>query len=188
MGRLTEAARAGRNRQRGGGLGGGGFGVSGIGALEGGKELLRLLAQLPERSAKTAMRKAHAAAGAEVRKAVKRRVPRRTGTLKKSIGVRVYRKVPSFDYTIIIGPRRGKKFKTMFEGRLTSPTKYAHLVELGTPRMPARSFLRAGLQESKAKALQVLGSKLGKGIELEALKLAKKQASVRGAFGRSAFG
>ena len=154
---------------------------------EGFKELLKLLNRLPERAGKKAMRKAHAAAGAVVRMAVKRLVPVRSRTLKKSIGVRVKRFTSGFDYHVIIGPRRGQKFVTTFEGRKTSPTKYAHLVELGTPRMPARSFLRAGLEQSKARAIRVLGEKMGKAIEVEALKLAKK-ASATSAFGRSAFG
>lgn len=148
--------------------------------IEGGPELLRMLKLLPERMAKTAMRQAHMAAGAEVRKAVKRLVPRRTGSLKKSIGVRVYRNVPSIDYTVIIGPRRGEKFKTGIGRRQVSPSRYAHLVELGTSRMPARSFLRKGLQASKARALQALSRKLGVAIERQAKKLAKKGRAVPG--------
>lgn len=146
--------------------------------IDGMRDLQRLLNRLPERARKTAMRQAQRAAGTVIVRAARAKVPRRTGNLRKSLGVRVYRKGDVF--VAVIGARRGDKFTSTVAGRKMTASRYSHLVEKGTATMKARPFLRPALMEARAQAIKVLGDKLGKAIERQALKLAKKGRAIPG--------
>jgi HK97 gp10 family phage protein len=100
-------------------------------------------------------------------KAAKAGAPKETGLLKKSIGskVKVY---PSGVAVAIVGPRQGFKAEVTREKNrrfpwtgTSNPTRYAHLVELGTRQAPAKPFLKpalagqqAAIREAMAKAVR----------------------------------
>ena len=83
-------------------------------------------------------------------KTAKKKVPEKTGTLKKSLGV-------GFKKKTMIG-RVGVKQKSavVINGKNVDPAKYAHLVEFGTKTAPAHPFLRPALVAKRDKALAVI--------------------------------
>ena len=131
--------------------------------FEGDKEMIRNLEQLPIRVQRKVVRQATSAALTPLNKAAKREAPKDTGTLKKSIGkkVKTYRK----DGVVwgAVGPRSG--FRVVVDGKARDPRRYAHIVEART------GFLRRAFDQTKKKVLDILGKKLGSGIEREAAKL-----------------
>ena len=142
--------------------------------LEGARQLQRLLRTLPGKAQRRVFKKAHKEAGKVIVKAAKARVPKRAGLLKKSLFAHAKRlRRDNNIMAVIIGPRR--RFHGTFEGKETTASKYAHLVEKGSATMPARPFLRPALASSSGEALRVLGVETGKGITKEALKLRGKK-------------
>lgn len=98
------------------------------------------------------------------------------GLLKKSIGVKVktYKSGvtvaiigPRTDYRSVRDPGTGKvvrqtkknatKFAAIAKGGafIQNPTKYAHLLELGTKKMAARPFLRPAIESKRGEAIQI---------------------------------
>lgn len=84
--------------------------------------------------------------------------------------------------------RKSKEFAEAFVG--ASPSRAAHLIELGTkPRfhksgkstgqMPARPFLRPAFDAEKENALRILGEDLWLEIEKTARRLGQKSARLR---------
>lgn len=101
-----------------------------------------------------------------------------TGNLKASVGFRVkaYRKGAIVG---VIGPRNG--FKTVDrQGRTRIATKYAHLVEFGhvAPNgmhVAAKPFMRPAFAAKRQQVARDLGVLLGKKIDIEAARLAKRK-------------
>ena len=135
-------------------------------ALTGDKALIRTLDRLPAALVRRVVRPAVRSALVPINKAAKRKAPKETGLLKKSIGavVKVYKRTG-----VIwggVGPRKG--FRQVIDGKPRDPVKYAHLVEFGTERAPAQAFLRPAFDENKGKAFGILKAKIAAGLIREA--------------------
>ncbi|MCP4617177.1 MAG: hypothetical protein GY844_12190 [Bradyrhizobium sp.] len=137
--------------------------------LEGHGRLLRKLRRLPQTVQRRVMRPAVSKALTPVNRDAKRRAPRATGLLKKSIGKKV--KVYRHSGTVwgAVGVRRGYKAR-MPDGRYRDPDKYAHLVELGTQHSPAQPFLRPAMDANRERALAILADTVRAGLAKEAAK------------------
>lgn len=83
-------------------------------------------------------------------------VPRDTGQLRKSIGVKVKRYRGAV--WVGIGPRAGYKIRTA-DGRSLNPTQYAHLVERGTVHQRAQPFLRPAIDATKSEQMRAFIAK-----------------------------
>ena len=134
--------------------------------LTGDKALIRTLDRLPPALVRRVVRPAVRSALVPINKAAKRKAPKDTGLLKKSIGavVKVYKQTG-----VIwggVGPRKG--FRQIVDGKPRDPVKYAHLVEFGTERVPANSFLRAAFDENIGRVFAILRAKVASGLIREA--------------------
>ena len=129
--------------------------------ITGGRELDKALKLLGQRTEKKLIGRAVRAGGKVIVKEARRRVPVRSGRLKKSLGVKVIRLRGR--QTAQVGPRREGKFGV----------RYGHLVEFGVPArgIPAKSFLRASADESKEAVVAAVGAALGADILAEVRKL-----------------
>ena len=99
----------------------------------------------------------------------RRRAPKDTGLLKKSIGKLV--KTDRRGILGLVGPRVGDKYRIPVgktrdgKTRYKNPSKYAHFVELGTKRgVKATNFLRDSMLNNKALVIKRLGSKIAENI------------------------
>ena len=131
------------------------------------KEILQAMDDLPKNLRKKHLRKAMSDIAKKILWAAKARTPRGTGLLRKSLGrkIKVY---PSGVVVGIVGARRGfrqqvgervkdsrpgtKYPKQAGDPIYVDPTKYLHLVELGTVRSKAAHMLRDALAEGRAMA------------------------------------
>jgi HK97 gp10 family phage protein len=111
---------------------------------------------------------------------VKAKAPKDSGLLKKSIGYRV-RKVKGI-INARIGPRNGFRQEVPRIGPdgqtqmvISDPTRYSHLVELGTSRMPAQPFIHPAIDSAKG---QVFAAML-KGYQIHLEKTIKRVRSKR---------
>lgn len=138
--------------------------VSGI------EPLIRNLGKFKETTERSIVRRSMQFASTPVNKSAKRNVSVDTGALKRSIGKKVKTYRQSGTTAVIIGPRTG--FNTE-EGR--NPTKYAHLVELGTDHSAAKPFLRPALHENGGVVVSRFRQRTWEGIRREAAKLAASQ-------------
>ncbi len=110
----------------------------------------RKLRGLGEKLGKRVMRKALAAGGQLVVREMKKRVAKKTGGLKKSIGKRALRRRGG-SFAMIVGPRWP-------EGA------HGHLVELGTVKMAAKPFMRPAFAATHKQVTGVFVKKLAEGI------------------------
>jgi HK97 gp10 family phage protein len=99
-------------------------------------ELLARLAGLDRKVARKALRKGLTEATRVVMWDARALVPKRTGTLRKSIGRKVWTKRGGAVIAGIIGPRKG--FRVLVRGRPVNPVRYAHLVEFGRRAVVAK--------------------------------------------------
>ncbi len=133
--------------------------------LIGDKRLTRTLRRLPGKLQRKILRPALRAAASPIAKAAKRKAPKRSGQLKRSIGVRV---VPqrlhriSGGLVVDVGPRPG--FTTIINGQRHDPQKIAHLVEGGTENTKAQPFLRPAFDENVGKAKKIIVQRVRKGL------------------------
>jgi HK97 gp10 family phage protein len=155
--------------------------------IDGLKELQNALKELPKEIQKRPLRSA-VSAGAKViaDEAIKKAPQGETGNLRKSIyRYRSRRQSTTGKETFLVGVRKGKaKFvdnsRNRRLGRVgkTYQTQgeayYWRFVEFGTSSQPARPFLRPAFENSKERAVQVMKERLGKAIETQARKLARK--------------
>lgn len=109
-------------------------------------------------------------------------VSNRYGLLQRSIGatVRVPRRGRYAGRLIArVGPRRGFKAtggvrtRGKFKGKakVFDPVKYAHLVEKGTRKDPARPFLRPAFDRNVNLAFEIISTSIKNGIKRELKKL-----------------
>ena len=134
--------------------------------LEGSKELTKQLNKLAKKAASGAVRKALRAGGNVILKEARIRVPRRTGTLKKSLGI-VARKGTRTSFRVSITNRSGKKFK--HDGW------YAHFLEFGVrshtlskknearrkhPGHKAKPFMRPAYELKKEAAVKTFRDRM----------------------------
>ena len=125
--------------------------------LEGVDALKRQFDALANKLRKKHLKRAMNAASKDVLWAVRARTPKRSKLLYRSLGrkVKVY---PSGNVVAIVGARQGfrqpvgvrKRGKKAGETIYANPTKYLHLVELGTSRSEARHMLKDALDSKKA--------------------------------------
>lgn len=126
--------------------------LHGFGALE------NLLKKLPEKVAKRVTVNGLKAGGRVLAKGMKERAPRRTGKLAESPTVSSAAKVTKDKAHAVVGFRK--------------PTsRRVHLTEFGTEHSVAKPFIRPTLDQDGAKAIQVIGENMGKGIVREAGKI-----------------
>lgn len=134
--------------------------------VDGLQDILRKLDELPKKLRNKFLRRAVSDAAKLILWSARARTPRRFGILKKSLGrkVKVYRR--SGTMVAIVGARVG--FKQQVGTRVKAsrasarypkapgdpiyadPTKYLHLVELGTARSKGVHMLRDALQVNKS--------------------------------------
>lgn len=148
------------------------------GKIEGADQVVSALQDLEKKVRKKALRAAVSKAGSIILKRAKQLAPKDSGLLKKSLGrkVKVY---PSGVAVAIVGPRKGfrqdatrRKGKWAAVSTIADPTKYGHLVELGTaphtlkrsgishPGSSPRSFLRAALDSSQGEIREAMANEI----------------------------
>lgn len=122
--------------------------------------------------ARSASRRALTKASTPTVKAARARVRKESGTLKKSLDKKVKTYVRSGVVVAIVGPRSG--FKGEYKGKVRRPSFYAHLVEFGTSKTPARPFLRPAMASTKSRSVSIYRSEIKGFIDKEAARLSKK--------------
>jgi len=158
------------------------------------------LRELGSRTAKRVIRQAVRAAAKPVIKTARQLVPRVTGLLRASLGVRI-KTYKRGVVAAIIGPRVEFKSKIRegLEGKQKKqiPANYAHLVEFGTdrhvvvpkhkkamtingelrgravPESKAKPFLRPAFDRNHQRALNIMRTELWKRINAEVRKLSQ---------------
>lgn len=148
-------------------------------------DLRKALDKLPPELAKTAEKAALRDAMKPVAAAAKANAgsSKDSGLLQESIGITV-RKVRSGrmrgEHTARVGPRGGRgrritriiksvnadgSVELRYRREYADPTKYAHLVELGTAHSPARPFLRPAILSNQSKIPGLLAKGYSRGFE-----------------------
>lgn len=151
------------------------------------KELQKALDQLPKEIQGRPLRSAVSAAAKVIVDDVKSRVPvGETGNLKTAVyRYRSRRNSATGRETFFVGIRQGKaQYKdTAYnrrKGRVGKNYKtageayYWRFLEFGTAKMQAKPFLRPSFEANKSRAVEVMKERLGKAIQTQAKKLAKK--------------
>ncbi|VTU02777.1 : HK97-gp10_like [Gemmataceae bacterium] len=106
---------------------------------------------------------------------------KRYGFLAKAIRIRT-KVYPADKFVAVIGPsskfvrQKGKfkKGKRKGQPKKAIPAKYAHLVERGTKRSRAQPFLGKAHAETAARFLDQVGAEVGREIEQELARRAKR--------------
>jgi HK97 gp10 family phage protein len=122
--------------------------------MTGAKELSKLLKKLPVKVEKNFMRQAVRAGARVVVKDARKRVPKNTGNLAKSLGV-VSRRAKNI--TMSVKARSGKKQK--------NDGFYGRFIEFGTRKMAARPFLRPALESNVSNIIKAMADKLNQAID-----------------------
>jgi HK97 gp10 family phage protein len=125
------------------------------------RELESLLRKLPEKVAKRVTVNGLKAGGRVLVKGMKARAPRRTGQLADSPTVSSAAKVTQGRSQASVA------FKKPVSRRV-------HLTEFGTEHSRAEPFIRPTLEQDGREAIKVIGENMGKGVEREARKMAKR--------------
>ena len=151
------------------------------------KELQKALNELPKEIQGRPLRSAVSAAAKVIVDDVKSRIPvGETGNLKTAVyRYRSRRNSATGRETFFVGIRQGKaQYKdTAYnrrKGRVGKNYKtageayYWRFLEFGTVKMQAKPFMRPAFEGSKSRILDVMKERLGKAIQDQAKKLAKK--------------
>ena len=141
-------------------------------ALSGHKKLQREFRRLSGATQRRIVRRPLAAALTPITKEAKRRVPVKTGSLKKSIGkvVKMFRGAVWGG----VGPRADGKFTyTDEQGNRHIPANYAHLVEFGTEETRPQPFLRSAFDATRAISLRILTTGIISNLNKEIAKAKK---------------
>lgn len=107
------------------------------------KKLIETLQKFPKNIQKNVMVGAVRAGANVIRDEARRKVPIKTGTLKKSI-VSIQRKAQGGQITFSVTPSKGKP----------NDGWYAHFVEFGTSHSSAKPFLRPAFDQSNNESLE----------------------------------
>jgi hypothetical protein len=137
--------------------------------LIGTKEAKRFLRDFPK-AVKRVQRAAVSAMATPVVKDAKRRAPKRTGALRKSMGKKV-KTYASGAVIAIVGPRKGKA--TIVDGKIHDPATIAHIVEKHKP------FLRPAVEKMEGESLRIYSDKLKDRMKAEAKKAAAQATKAR---------
>lgn len=137
------------------------------GQIDGLKPLFDRLDGLAAKVRRKILRDAISEGSKIITKAAKAGAPVQTRLLRNSLGRKIKTYRNSGIVVAIIGPRVGFR-KEVLRGKrrvLSNPTKYAHLVELGTKRMSARPFLRPAFARNSAAIMRAMAGIIEKGAE-----------------------
>jgi HK97 gp10 family phage protein len=132
--------------------------------VTGDRQLRRTLARLDDKVQKKLLRQAVQASSKPVVKAARNAAPVETGTLKRSIGVKMKIYKRQATAMAIVGPRTGFGF-TDDDGVRHDPANYGHLVEGGTVYQGAQPFVRPALHNHRGAINAALRNKLSAGIK-----------------------
>lgn len=133
-------------------------------SLKGFEETRKLMELLPDKIQRNAMKQAMAAGARKILQEARRRVPVRTGELKKSLEVK-----------FVKAASQGTFGKIVYKVQAKRPQgSHANLVELGTTRAQPHPFLRPAFDVAKDQALAAIMEKLSKAILKEATKGKRK--------------
>lgn len=173
--------------------------------IQGLKELLASLDELPKRVRKKVMNKGLKAGVGVIRDEARRLVPVRYGALQKAIIARLNKPKGTFFFAeVTINrsaytldkkgrakkiPKDSRRKRKYYKGELY-PKNYAHLVEFGTqphalghgrmhPGAQPKPFLRPAYEAKKTLAIEVMRSTMLEAIDVEVVKLAA--AAAKGA-------
>lgn len=137
--------------------------------VKGDKALARKLKRLPARIVAKAIKKGIRAAAKPMVKTAKQLATRETGTLQKSIGIglKTFRRTGAVQ--IRLGPRKSITGVGP-DGRIRKPFKYAHLVEFGNDKLPARPFMRPAWEQHNKRLVKSLPAAILTAVEREAKK------------------
>jgi len=113
------------------------------------KELDKAIQRLPEALKKRAYRSVLSTGARVIAKHIKRNIPKDTGNLKRSIGIKVNPK--SKTPWARIGPKRG--VSTTEGGKQVRVTDYAKNVEQGTATTAAQPYIRPGIDSSGSEVM-----------------------------------
>lgn len=138
-------------------------------SLTGDRRLMRRLTHLKASTQRKVVRPAASKAWTPVNKEAKRRCPKETGALERSLG----KKIKVYSRTgvvwVAIGPRTGEKYhKVGPDGKIRKPTKYAHLAEFGGRRSSGAGFMRGAFDTKRHEAEQILHRETWANIQKEA--------------------
>lgn len=138
--------------------------------LIGGKELEKKFRTLGEKVQRKVLRGAVSSGATPVMKATKAKVAKETGTLELSIGKRV-KAYKNGSVVGVVGPRFS--VISTFEGKRRRPAFYAHLAEKGHIAengafVPGNHAIEKAASESESQAMNVISTKLAKGVVKEA--------------------
>lgn len=136
--------------------------------LVGAAEVTRRLKLLPPAVQKKVGRRAFTRAARSVLAAARANVPVLTGTLRRNLKSRAFRRTRT--------GRIGRLIRTPLRSELggrhvDEPGYYPAVVEYGAAHVPARPFLRPALESNRTRVFAILAEEFGKGIRDEARKL-----------------
>jgi HK97 gp10 family phage protein len=144
--------------------------------FEGQKELEAAFHALALSAQKKVFRPALRAGGKVIVAAIKARVPKRTGNLRKSIKLRASRRsrkrigVAVFVDKAVLAPRKQPKNPKPGAREGWHPAHlelgYVRKTKKGTFHIPPRSFIRAGFDAVKEQALAAIEAEVGRRMEL----------------------
>lgn len=150
--------------------------------ITGFRELNRKLKQLPIKIEQKVLGRAALAGAAVVRKDARRRAPKKTGLLRKSIVSRKKRGKYFGEVLYQIGPTVSAFYGQFIESGFvaTGPKKRGLTfresrgrAKLRNKHYPAKPFLRPAFDENTKKIIDAMKIRLQKGIETEAAKLGR---------------
>ena len=140
--------------------------------IAGAKELDRALAQLPNATSKSVLRRALKNAGKPTVKVAESLAPRDSGQYADSFEVKAQLKKSQ---------KSGRKRKGDVDMFIGSTDPKSHLIEFGTSKMSAQPTLRPAWDSTKQKVLDEIESEIWKSLSKAARTLAKKaQAGTLG--------
>lgn len=139
--------------------------------VRGVKETMEALRDVERKVGKKILRQASRKAMTPILREAKRRAPRRTGALKKALGIKqkVYR-----GGTVVtrIGVRKGNDLTLQVVGRdgtprtiVVKPSRYAHLVEFGDADTRAQPYLRPAWDAARGALPDRLAEEIRDGLK-----------------------
>lgn len=139
-------------------------------------EAIAKLNELSSRVQKRLVERAGRAALKPIVASAKRRVPKDTGNLRKSIGVKKSRRVGKGEVVLLVGARRGFKWARSGRNIENDPVLYAIPVEFGhvTPDggfVPPVAFLRGAYETGKVQCVTDFAEELKARVEAELAKI-----------------
>lgn len=135
--------------------------------VDGLSDVLKVINDVEQGIRNRVLRKAFRAYGKQIIKPAKAAAPRRSGTLKKSIGQKVAT-YKSGAVVLVVGPRRGVVGE--YEGKKVVPSRTAHLVEFGTKRSRATPFMQRAAVAARSEGVRQFTTKVREELPKEVKK------------------